>query len=168
MTNSLGACLVLGLARARVAATIALLVVTGCHRVAPDVAGASSALEVALNGAASPGTCLRITIDGSQRDVRSFDIQANRAASFSLGNVSVSQLRVWADVYPAACSRLDDATSATWFSESVSITTAAGTVTRVELSLQHDGQPRWQAEANRKAPIEPSLAALPAAPTTTS
>jgi len=166
MKTSLGARLVLCLARARVAASIALLIVTGCHGVAPHRAGPSSALEVKLNVAPSLGSCLRITIDGRERDVRSFDIDANHAASFSLGNVCASALRVWADAYPAACSRLDDATSATWFSESVSITTAAGTVTQVELSLQHDGQPRWQAEANRKAPREPSPAALPAAPTT--
>lgn len=107
----------------------------------PSPGERTSEVEVAFTSALRQGSCLRITLDGQHRDVRSFDITATSDDSFLLGNIPVSTLKVWADTYPTACSRAPEGSAASWFSESVSVTVRPGITARTALSLLHNDQP---------------------------
>jgi len=122
----------------------------------------TSELEIHFTSAPSDGSCLRITIDGPNRDVRSFDIAAERGSAFLLGNVPTGKLRVWADSYPGACRQVASGAPASWFSESVSVTVEPGAVTQVPLTMQHNDQPRVDVDPRRKASLQPNPVTPPA------
>lgn len=122
----------------------------------------TSELEIHFTSAPSEGSCLRITIDGPNRDVRSFDVTAGRGSAFSLGNVPTSKLRLWADAYPGACQHVASGAPASWFSESISVTVEPGAVTHVPLTMQHNDQPRVDVDPRRKPATQPNSVTPPA------
>ena len=142
---------------------LALLGLSACAVASASHASeATSELEVAFTNAPSEGSCLRITIDGPHRDVRNFDIAPGQGASFSLGNIPTSTLKVWADAYPVASSQVSEGAPASFFTESVSVTVKASAVAHIALSLLRNDQPGVSVDAKKKPASQPRPGTKPA------
>lgn len=123
----------------------------------------TSAAEVVVTNAPSDGSCLRITIDGARRDVRSFDLTAGRDTNFTLSNLPIGELRIWADAYPFSCVKAIAGTQASSFSETVTSKAKPGALLHVTLPLLRNGQPNVSVADDKKAsrPAQTSRAGVP-------
>lgn len=123
----------------------------------------TSAAEVVVSNAPNDDSCLRITIDGARRDMRSFDLVAGRDTTFTLSNLPIGQLRFWADTYPVSCVKAIAGTQASSFSETVTAEAKPGALLRVAVPLIRNGKPNVNLVDEKKAarPAQTNRAGVP-------
>lgn len=101
----------------------------------PELTGEA---EVALTNKPADVSCLRITVQGTRRDVRSFNLTGK--AVFRLTGLPVGNDTFSAEAFQASCANVTSTAIPTWLSEPVTERVRAGIVTHVALNMIHNGQ----------------------------
>jgi hypothetical protein len=117
--------------------TVAAVSFLACSsdRLSEDVGQA----EVAITNAPGDASCLRITVQGSRTDIRSFPLSAGAKATFKLNALPVGQDTFSAEAFPVACNAINAGVAPTWISEPVTENVRAGRVSHVALLMIHNG-----------------------------
>jgi hypothetical protein len=95
--------------------------------------------DVAITNAPADASCLRITVEGSRTDVRSFPLSPGAKATFRLSALPVGTDTFSAEAFPVACGKINAGVTPTWISEPVTETIRAGKVSHVALLMIHNG-----------------------------
>jgi hypothetical protein len=95
--------------------------------------------EVAITNAPADASCLRITVQGSRTDVRSFPLSPGEKAVFRMNALPVGVDTFSAEAFPAACHQINAGLTPTWISEPVTANVGAGRVSHVALLMIHNG-----------------------------
>lgn len=95
--------------------------------------------EVAITNSPADASCLRITVQGSRTDVRSFPLSSGAKAVFKLNALPVGDDSFSAEAFPVACNAINAGVTPTWISEPVVTRVTAGRVSHVALLMIHNG-----------------------------
>jgi hypothetical protein len=95
--------------------------------------------EVAITNSPADASCLRITVQGSRSDVRSFPLSSGSKAVFRLNALPVGLDTFSAEAFPVACNAINAGVAPTWISEPVTEKVTAGRVSHVALLMIHNG-----------------------------
>lgn len=113
-------------------------------------------IDVALTNAPSDVSCVRVSVVGARTDVRKFDLETGKKASFSLSGLPVGVVSVSADAFPVACNKVLTGAAPSWISEVVGAKIKAGIVTHVALAMIHNGKASVGIDFNEgNAPTQP-------------
>lgn len=97
-------------------------------------------VEVALTNAPSDVSCLVVEVAGKRTDERAFEVTLGKKQVFQMSGLPVGRVKVSADAYGVKCAELSEKVAPTWHSEAVSARISADRVTKVSLSMVHNGQ----------------------------
>src|SRR5262245_34896895 len=119
---------------------MALAALAGCSDDGDGRAEDLGQAEVALGTAPSDVKCLRLTVEGPKRtDVRKFPLTAGQRSTFRLNGLPVGKDTFTAHAFDVKCDDINTGVTATWYSDPVVAQIRAGVMTRVSISMSHNG-----------------------------
>ena len=98
------------------------LSLTGCSADAsssaePEDSEALGAVELLLSKVPSDAACLQVTLSGSRKVSRAFDLSRASSSKFSIGGLPIGAVQVQASVFPDACRKLEGNSTPNWVLE---------------------------------------------------
>lgn len=115
-------------------------ILANCNSYGEGDVEAVGEVEVALTNAPSDVSCLVIEVAGARKDERSFEVVAGKKQVFQMSGLPVGQVKISADAFAVKCKELNEKLAPTWYSDAVSARIRADRVTKVSLSMVHNGR----------------------------
>jgi hypothetical protein len=99
----------------------------------------AGSVVLALMNSPADATCLRLTAQGATTAIRSFDLAPGQATTLKASGLPLGSVAFTAEGFAAACSTITDMSVATWNSDKVSATLAAGVPATISIALHRPG-----------------------------